>query len=112
MGAFVDMPGDVSSICFFIARNPARIQVLCFHSDAKHTKGMYRQHIQKAWGHTTHRLLLDRARNVITHRPAHRGADGAAMPTDEYDQDGHFFLNHPERDGYFRLGAPASVTAV
>jgi len=24
----------------------------------------------------------------------------AAMPTDEDDQDGHFFLNHPERRGY------------
>ena len=25
-----------------------------------------------------------------------RGANGA-MPTDEDDQDGHFFFNHPER---------------
>ena len=31
---------------------------------------------------------------------AHRGANGAAMPTDEDDQDGHFFFNHPERGGY------------
>jgi len=23
------------------------------------------------------------------------------MPTDEDDQDGHFFYNHPERGGYF-----------
>jgi len=23
-----------------------------------------------------------------------------AMPTDEDDQDGHFFYNHPERGGY------------
>jgi len=28
-------------------------------------------------------------------------ANGAAMPTDEDDQDGHFFNNHPERGGYF-----------
>jgi len=29
------------------------------------------------------------------------GANGVAMPTDEDDQDGHFFYNHPERGGYF-----------
>ena len=28
-------------------------------------------------------------------------ANGAAMPTDEDDQDGHFFYNHPERGVYF-----------
>ena len=32
--------------------------------------------------------------------PAHHGANGAAMPTDEDDQYGHFFFNHPEREGY------------
>ena len=42
-----------------------------------------------------------RARDLITHGPAHRGANGAAMPTDEDDQDGHFFYNHPERGVYF-----------
>ena len=31
---------------------------------------------------------------------AHRGADRAVIPTDEGDQDGHFFFNHPERGGY------------
>ena len=46
-------------------------------------------------------LLLDRARDLITHDPAHRGANGVAMPTDEDDQDGHFFYNHPERGVYF-----------
>ena len=73
--------------------------------DAKRTKGMYRKRIQKAWGHTAHRgwarLLLDRARDLIIHGPAHRGANGAAMPMDEDDQDGHFFYNHPERGVYF-----------
>ena len=44
---------------------------------------MYRQRTQKARGHT-----------------AHRGANGVAMPTDEDDQDGHFFYNHPERGAY------------
>ena len=37
--------------------------------------------------------------DLIIHGPAHRGANGAAMPTDEDDQDGHFFFNHPEREG-------------
>ena len=78
-----------------------------FGSKAAHKrriKGMYRQRIQKAWGHTAHRgwarLLLNRARDLIIHDPAHRGANGAAMPTDEDDQDGHFFFNHPEKGGY------------
>jgi len=38
---------------------------------------------------------------ITTHGPAHRGANGVAMPTDEDDQDGHFFYNHPERGVYF-----------
>jgi hypothetical protein len=42
-------------------------------------------------------LLLDRARDLIIHGPAHRGANGAAMPTDEDDQDGHLFYSHSER---------------
>jgi len=74
-----------------------------YNNDAKRNKGMYRQRIQKAWGHTAHRgwarLLLNRAWDLIIHGPAHRGANGAAMPTDEDDQDGHFFFNHPEGGG-------------
>ena len=78
---------------------------------------MYRQRTQKAWGHTAHRswarLLLDRARDLIIHGPAHRGANGAVIPTDEGDQDGLFFFNHPEREGYFAAWArEAFVTAV
>ena len=45
------------------------------------------------------RLLLNRARDLIIHGPAHHGASCAAMPTDEDDQDGHFFFNHPGRGG-------------
>jgi len=36
----------------------------------------------------------------IIHGSAHRSANGVAMPTDEDDQDGHFFYNHPERGAY------------
>ena len=104
MGAFAEMSGDVSRICDIIAHELARAHVPYYSDGAKRTKGMYRQRIQKAWGHTAHRgwarLLLDRARDLIIHGPAQRGANGAAMPTDEDDQDGHFLFNHPERGGY------------
>ena len=103
-GAFAEMSEDVSRICGIIAHDLARTHVSYYNDDAKRTKGMYRQRIQKAWGHTAHRgwarLLLNRAWDLIIHDPAHRGANGAAMPTDEDDQDGHFFFNHPERGGY------------
>ena len=104
MGAFAEMSGDVSRICDIIAHELASTHVSYYNDDAKRTKGMYRRRIQKAWGHTAHRgwarLLLDRARDLIIHGPAQRGANGGAMPTDEDDQDGHFFFNHPERGGH------------
>ena len=82
-----------------------RTNVSYNNDDAKRTKGMHRQRIQKAWGHTAHRgwarLLLGRAREFIIHGPAHRGANGAAMPADADDQAGHFLYNHPERGCYF-----------
>ena len=60
-----------------------------------------KDHVQDAHPEGWARLLLDRARDLIIHGSAHRGANGAAMPTDEDDQDGHFFYNHPERGAYF-----------
>ena len=107
MGAFAEMSGDVSHICVITAHDLAGIHVSYYNDDAKRTKGMYRQRIQKAWGHTAHRswarLLLDRARDLIVHGPAHRGTNGAAIPTDEddQDQDGDFFFNHPGSEGFF-----------
>jgi len=55
--------------------------------------------IQKARGaHGAPRLgahlFLDRARDLIIHGPAHRDANGTAIPTDEDDQGSHFFFNH------------------
>jgi len=74
MGAFAEMSEDVSRICGIIAHDLARTNVLYYNDDAKRIKGMFRQRIQKAWGHTAHRgwarLLLDRARDLITHDPA------------------------------------------
>ena len=101
MGAFAEMPGDVSRICaiYITAYDLTQIHALYYNDGAKRTKGMYRQRTQKAWGHTAHRgwacLLLDRARDLIIHGPVHRGANGAAMPTDEDDQD--------DQDGHFSL---------
>ena len=104
VGAFAEMSEDVSRICDITAHDLARTYVSYYNDDAKRTKGMCRQRIQKTWGHTAHRglahLLLNRARYLVTHGPAHHGANGAAMPTDEDAQDGHFFFNHPERGGY------------
>ena len=104
MGAFAEMSEDVSRIRDIIAHELARNHVSYYIDDAKRTKGMYKQRIQKAWGHTAHRgwarLLLDRARDLIIHGPTRHGANhGATMPTDEDDQYDHFFFNHPERGG-------------
>jgi len=89
VGAFAEMSEDVNRICDIIAHDLARTHVSYYNDDTKRTKGMYRQRIQKAWGHTAHRcwarLLLNRARGLVIHGPAHRGANGAAMPTDEDD---------------------------
>ena len=78
MGAFSEMPVDVSRICDITAHELARIHVSYYNDDAKRTKDMYKQRIQRARGHTAHRgwarLLLDRTRDIITHGPAHRGA--------------------------------------
>jgi len=66
---------------------------LYYNEDAKRTKGMYRQRIQKA------SVLLDRTRDLIIHCPVHRSLSGAAMPTDKDGQYNHFFLNKSEREG-------------
>ena len=66
---------------------------------------MYRQRIQKAWGHTAHRgwarLLLDRTRGLIIHGTVYLGTNGVAMPTDEDDHGDYFLFNRPERGGDF-----------
>jgi len=65
VGAFAEMSEDVSRICDIIAHDLARTRVSYYNDDAKRTKGMHKQHIKKAWGHTAHRgwarLLLNRA---------------------------------------------------
>jgi len=63
--------GDVSRICDIIAHDLARTHVSYYNDDAKRTKGMCR--------------LLNRARDLIIHDPAHHGANGEAMPMGEVD---------------------------
>ena len=48
VSAFAKMPEDVSRICDTIAHDLARTHVSYYNDDAKRTKGMYRQRIQKA----------------------------------------------------------------
>ena len=88
VGAFAEMSEDVSRICDITAHDLARTHYPYNNDDAKRTKGMYRTRIQKAWGHTAHRVNVCPKTSVV------------AMPTDEDDQDGHFFYNHPERGAY------------
>jgi len=52
MGAFAKISEDVSRICGTIAHDLARTYVSYYNDDAKRTKGMYRQRIQKAWGYS------------------------------------------------------------
>jgi len=105
-GAFAEMSEDVSRICGIIANDLARTHVSYCSTTTMPSapRACTGQRIQKAWGRTAQRgwarLLLTRSRGLIIHGPAHRGANGAAMPTDEDDQDGHFFFNQPERGGY------------
>jgi len=81
VGVFAEMPEDVSRICDITVHDLARTHVSYYNDDAKRIKGMYRQRIQKAWGHTAHRgwanLLLNHARDLIIHDPARR----ATAPT-------------------------------
>jgi len=55
MGAFAEMSEDVSRICGILAHDLARTKASYYNNDAKRTKGMYRQRIQKGWGHSAHR---------------------------------------------------------
>ena len=80
VGAFAGMSEDVSRICDIIAHDLARTHVSYYNDDAKFTKGLYRQRIQKAWGHTAHRgwtrLLLNRDPGPRHPRPGAGGGRG------------------------------------
>ena len=83
MGAFAEMS---SRICDIIAHDLARTLVSYYNDDAKRTKGIYRQHIQKAWGHTAHRCW---ARPPPQPRPGpHHPRPGAPRRQRRSDDDG------------------------
>ena len=48
VGAFAEMSEDVSRICCIIEHDLGRTHVSYYNDDARRTKGMYRQCIQKA----------------------------------------------------------------
>ena len=57
--------------------------------------------------HVRARVEKKSEQHQLLSKTAHRGANGAAMPTDEDDHDDNFLFNHPERGGGLccRLGA-------
>jgi len=61
----------LSRICDIIAHDLARTHVPYYNDDAKRIKGMFRQRIQKAWGHTAHH-----PRPGAPRRQRHGDADG------------------------------------
>ena len=79
VGAFAEMPEDVSRICDITAHDLARTHVSYYNDDAKRTKGMYRQRIQKAGAHGAPRLGPSPPRPRPGPHQAHRGANGAAL---------------------------------
>ena len=83
LGAFAEMSEGLSRICGIITHELARAHASYYNDDAKQTKGMYRQHIQKAWGRLGSSLT---APGTSLPAPAHCGACGAAMSTDEEGQ--------------------------
>ena len=79
MGAFGEMSGDVRRICDIIAHELARILVSYHSDDAKRTKGMYRQRIQKAWG--TRRTVAGPAYSSAALGTSSSTARRTAVPT-------------------------------
>ena len=74
-----------------------------YSENAKQAKGMFKQRIRKAWGHTAHsgwaRLLLDRRRDLIIRGPAsHRTCPDTAGGLTE-DELEHHNYHHPDRGG-------------
>ena len=72
VGAFAEMSSDTELIADLIATALAADHIQFYSESAKQAKGMFKQRIRKAWGHTAHRgwarLLLDRRRDLIMPR--------------------------------------------
>ena len=79
VGAFAEMSEDVSHICGIIAHDLARTHVSYYNDDAKRTKGMYRQRIEKAWG--TRRTAAEPTSSSTTPGTSSSTARRTAAPT-------------------------------
>ena len=101
VGAFAEMSSDTELIADLIATALAADHIQFYSESAKQAKGMFKQRIRKAWGHTAHRgwarLLLDSRRDLIIHGPAssHRTCPGTAGGLTE-DELEHHNYHHPE----------------
>jgi hypothetical protein len=86
--AFAEMSSDVGALADVIASALAADHIQFFSTGAMEAKGMYKQRIRRAWGHAAHRgwarLLLDRRKDLIVHRP--RATRGAGCKTDDDEQ--------------------------
>jgi len=103
VGAFAEMSSDTELIADLIATALAADHIQFYSESAKQAKGMFKQRIRKAWGHTAHRgwarLLLDRRRDLIIHGPAsHRTCPDTAggLAEDELE---HHNYHCPDRGG-------------
>ena len=93
VGAFAEMPEDVSRICGIIAHDLARTHVPYYNDNAKRTKGMYTQRIQKAWAHGARPGAPRRQRRSDADG---RGRSGRTLLSFFF----LFFFNNPERGDY------------
>ena len=103
VGAFAEMSSDTELIADLIATALAADHIQFYSESAKQAKGMFKQRIRKAWGHTAHRgwarLQLDRRRDLIIHGPAsHRTCPYTAGGLTE-DELEHHNYHHPDRGG-------------
>ena len=88
------MPSDVNALADVIASALAADHTQFFSTSTAEAKGVYRQNIRTAWGHTAHRgwacLLLDRCRGLIVHGPrATRSAGGKFDGEKQQREDDH-----------------------
>jgi hypothetical protein len=102
-GAFAEMSSDTDLIADLIATALAGDHVRFYDESAKQAKGMFKQRIRRAWGHTVHRgwarLLLDRRRDLIIHGPASHRTDPDTSGALDEDELEHSNYHHPDRGG-------------
>ena len=103
VGAFAEMSPDTELIADLIAAALAAEHVQFYSESAKQAKGIFKQRVRRAWGHTAHRgwarLLLDRRRDLIIHGPAPHRTDPNTSGVVDEDELEHSNYHHPDRGG-------------